>query len=86
MSKPILKNETQLATSNTASIAPNASSPTPSQSTSEGSTQISTDHHDDEVRRLAYAKWEAAGCPGSDGIEFWLAAEQELTGKCSDGS
>ena len=31
------------------------------------------------IRELAYSKWEQAGCPDSDGIEFWLQAEQELT-------
>lgn len=33
---------------------------------------------DDEVRQLAYAKWQAAGCPECDGIEFWLEAERDL--------
>jgi hypothetical protein len=32
----------------------------------------------DEVRRHAYLKWEAAGKPPGDGINFWLDAEQEL--------
>ncbi|RMF42129.1 MAG: DUF2934 domain-containing protein [Planctomycetota bacterium] len=32
----------------------------------------------DVVRELAYFKWEAAGCPCGDGVEFWLAAEAEL--------
>lgn len=30
------------------------------------------------IAALAYKKWEEAGCPVSDGIEFWLAAEAEL--------
>lgn len=29
------------------------------------------------IREAAYQKWEAAGYPESDGIEFWLAAERE---------
>jgi hypothetical protein len=29
------------------------------------------------VRRLAYWKWQRAGCPPGDGLEFWLAAERE---------
>jgi hypothetical protein len=32
----------------------------------------------EEVRRRAYAKWEAAGMPPGDGVNFWLDAEQEL--------
>jgi hypothetical protein len=32
----------------------------------------------DELRRCAYLKWEAAGRPPGDGIQFWLAAEAEM--------
>jgi hypothetical protein len=32
----------------------------------------------DEIRLRAYQKWEAAGKPNGDGIEFWLEAEREL--------
>ncbi len=32
----------------------------------------------DQIRELAYAKWEAAGRPAGDGAEFWLMAEAEL--------
>lgn len=32
-----------------------------------------------KIREAAYLKWEAAGCPNGDGVEFWLAAEAELT-------
>ncbi len=30
------------------------------------------------IRLLAYRKWEAAGRPAGDGINFWLEAEREL--------
>lgn len=30
------------------------------------------------IRELAYAKWEAAGRPAGDGVQFWLEAEREL--------
>ena len=30
------------------------------------------------VRELAYFKWQQAGCPDCDGVEFWLAAEAEI--------
>jgi hypothetical protein len=36
-----------------------------------------TDH--EAIRRLAYAKWEAAGRPPGDGVPFWLEAERELS-------
>lgn len=31
------------------------------------------------VRELAYQKWEEAGRPEGDGVQFWLDAEKELT-------
>ena len=34
--------------------------------------------HEDEIRPLAYRKWEEAGRPISDGAQFWLAAETEI--------
>jgi hypothetical protein len=33
----------------------------------------------DEIQVLAYKKWQQAGCPICDGIEFWLAAETEIS-------
>lgn len=30
------------------------------------------------VRELAYFKWQEAGCPACDGVQFWLAAEAEI--------
>jgi len=32
----------------------------------------------DEIRTLAYQKWQEAGSPVGDGKEFWLAAETEI--------
>lgn len=32
----------------------------------------------EKIRELAHSKWEAAGCPCGDGVEFWLQAEAEL--------
>jgi hypothetical protein len=31
-----------------------------------------------EIRLSAYRKWESAGRPTCDGVQFWLAAKQEL--------
>jgi len=33
---------------------------------------------EDQIRLLAFQKWEAAGCPAGEELRFWLAAEQEL--------
>ena len=32
----------------------------------------------DDIRLRAYRKWENAGKPNGDGIQFWLEAEKEL--------
>lgn len=32
----------------------------------------------EEIRLHAYRRWENAGKPIGDGIQFWLEAEQEL--------
>lgn len=31
------------------------------------------------IREIAYSKWEQAGGPIGDGLNFWLEAEQELS-------
>jgi hypothetical protein len=38
------------------------------------------DHNvsDEDIRLRAYEKWEAAGRPAGNGVQFWLEAEQEL--------
>ena len=33
---------------------------------------------EEDIRTLAYFKWEQAGCPNGDGCEFWFAAENAL--------
>jgi len=35
---------------------------------------------EDELRAIAYAKWQADGCPPGDGLDYWLAAERDLDG------
>ncbi len=32
----------------------------------------------EDIRLCAYRKWESAGKPTGNGIQFWLEAEQEL--------
>jgi hypothetical protein len=33
---------------------------------------------EEEIRLCAYRKWESAGRPPGDGVQFWLEAEAEL--------
>ena len=33
---------------------------------------------EDEIRLRAYLKWQAAGRPAGDGVNFWLEAKREL--------
>jgi hypothetical protein len=33
---------------------------------------------ENRIRELAYLKWQAAGSPVGDGVNFWLQAEQEI--------
>lgn len=33
---------------------------------------------EEEIRQLAYLKWEQAGCPCGDGLDFWFEAENEV--------
>jgi hypothetical protein len=33
-----------------------------------------------EIRYMAYSKWERAGRPPGDGVNFWLEAEKEWNG------
>lgn len=33
---------------------------------------------DEDIRLCAYQKWEAAGKPAGDGLQFWVEAEQDL--------
>lgn len=37
-----------------------------------------TDADVETIRTLAHSKWEAAGCPAGDGVDFWLQAEREV--------
>jgi len=36
----------------------------------------------EEVQKLAYRKWQEAGCPIGEALNFWLAAEREWIGRC----
>ena len=33
---------------------------------------------EEAIRHRAYLRWEAAGMPDGEGVDFWLAAEREL--------
>lgn len=42
------------------------------------SNQQPVNSNDEAIRMLAHSKWEAAGCPAGDGVDFWLEAEREV--------
>ena len=37
-----------------------------------------TSSRDEQIRQMAYRKWEAAGKPHGDDLRFWLQAEREV--------
>lgn len=43
---------------------------------------MTSDSRQNAIQELAYAKWEQAGWPIGDGVQFWLEAEQELNTAC----
>lgn len=45
---------------------------------SPGSDQPPSGSIEEEIRMLAYCKWESSECPEGDGVEFWLEAEREI--------
>ncbi len=58
------------------------------QSAESGNAALSEKEHAarpccEHVRELAYFKWQQAGCPDCDGIEFWLAAEAEMSAEAA---
>lgn len=89
MSKTTLKTETNRATSADVSVAdPNATVVLTGGQGCEGacpSNQQPNDACEEAIRTLAHSKWEAAGCPAGDGVEFWLEAEREIISEKSSG-
>jgi hypothetical protein len=59
---------------------------TPSQSATQTQTAVVSGNKEhiaklfsaEDIRLIAYRKWEYAGKPAGDGIQFWLEAEREL--------
>ena len=51
---------------------PQSSPPMPERRAEQGNGR------EDEIRALAYRKWQEAGGPTGDGVEFWLTAEMEI--------
>jgi hypothetical protein len=65
-----------------ATRAPSGSSE-PTRPTAAAAASTDNDHDgklvsDEDIRLCAYQKWDAAGKPAGDGVQFWLDAEQEL--------
>ena len=48
---------------------------------SEPAAEASAPVDEHAIRVRAYERWEAAGRPEGDGVQFWLDAEKELTGR-----
>jgi hypothetical protein len=40
-------------------------------------TDETRDAAEKEIEKLAYSKWEQAGCPTGADLKFWIAAERE---------
>ena len=82
MTRTIHKGETDRATSADDSIAnPDATVIFTGERLCEvtcPSNQLPANDCEDAIRALAHRKWEAAGCPAGDGLDFWLEAEQEV--------
>ncbi|QDV20544.1 hypothetical protein Pan153_52200 [Gimesia panareensis] len=45
--------------------------------------RLHTDQDIQAIREAAYLKWEQAGKPESDGVTFWLEAEQDCQKQAS---
>lgn len=57
---------------------PNHEAECPGQTQCHPGQERSADDFNMAVRELAYYKWEAAGFPEGDGLDFWLKAEREI--------
>ena len=90
MSTTILTGETDRATSADAAIA--APNPTVALADEQGgeaacpANEPSCNAGDEAIRELAHRKWEAAGRPAGDGLDFWLEAERELNAERAGAS
>lgn len=40
----------------------------------------------EKVRELAYYKWEQAGYPSGDGVDFWLQAETQAQAEAGEAA
>lgn len=47
----------------------------------QGCQECPSDEFNMAIRELAYYKWEAAGFPAGDGLNFWLEAEREINSR-----
>jgi hypothetical protein len=68
-------------TSRGKTTAPASAHSTPAKTAESTSLQPSTKNgvpNQEVIRTRAFFLWEQAGYPESDGVEFWLRAEQEL--------
>lgn len=62
----------------TATLAQSASVKPPSEPKAGVAAQNAKSEYEEMIRLRAYQKWEAAGKPQGNGVQFWVDAEQEL--------
>ena len=91
MTESILTGETDRAVSaDVPIVAPNATVALAGEQGCEAacsaSQQQPPDAGDEAIRELAHRKWQAAGCPAGDGLDFWLEAEREVNAERSKSS
>lgn len=73
--------ETQIPDPNTTMKLPTTLGATTCGTESSSPSQPCGNGAEEQIRELAHAKWEAAGCPAGDGLDFWLEAEREFLKK-----
>ena len=82
MTETILRDETDQATTAHVSIAEPATVALAGEQGCEvacsSNQQQPPDASEEAIRERAHRKWEAAGRPAGDGLDFWLEAEREI--------
>ena len=90
MTETILTGETDRPTSADVSIAdPNATVALAGEQGCEAACPSNpqlSDAGEEAIRELAHRKWQAAGCPAGDGLDFWLEAEREVNAERAGAS
>ena len=87
MTETILKDEPERATTADVSIADPTTVALAGEQGCEAACSAAQQQPPDvgreAIRERAHRKWEAAGCPAGDGLDFWLEAEREVNAERS---